>query len=315
MMLNTRLADLLLRWDEFRARGQAISPEELCRDCPDILEEVKNHLRALQTINTLYGTPQETGGISGPSAPVGLPLFAGYQVLGELGRGGMGLVYQAYDRKRQQMVALKTLQRMDPSALFRLKQEFHALAEVAHPNLVGLYELISTESHCFLAMELVEGDHFLRYVRSGIGDVDCQTVDHVPPPHPEPGSDGVNPISDTRYCLSFTQYERLRAGLTQLAQAISALHAMGKLHRDIKPSNVMVTRNGRVVLLDLGLTVALDLSGVHQTTEEHVTGTIAYMAPEQAASEAQSSASDWYSVGVILYEALTGGLPFTGTPF
>ncbi len=315
MTLDARLVNLLLRWDDFRARGQAISPEELCHDCPDMLEDVKRCLHVLQTIHTLYGTPQETGEIGVLPAPVGLPVFAGYQVLGELGRGGMGVVYQAYDRKRQQMVALKTLQRMDALAFFRLRQEFHALAEVAHPNLVALYELISTETQCFLAMELVDGDHFLSYVRSGVGDVDYQTVDLVPPPHPESGSVGVNPMPDTRYRLSFTQYERLRDALAQLAQAISVLHALGKLHRDIKPSNVMVTREGRVVLLDLGLAVELDLSGVHQSTEQHVTGTIAYMAPEQAASEAQSSASDWYSFGVILYEALTGGLPFTGTPF
>ncbi len=314
MTLDARLADLLLRWDDSRARGQPISPEELCRDCPDMLEDVKRHLRALQTLTSLSGTPQEAGGISVPFAPVGLPVFAGYQVLGELGRGAMGVVYQAYDRKRQQMVALKTLQRMDASSLYRLRQEFHALAEVTHPNLVALYELISTGTQCFLAMELVNGDHFLRYVRSGVDAVDRLTVDYVLPPAPEPESDVANPRVDTRHRLSLTHCERLRAGLIQLAQAISALHAVGKIHRDIKPSNVMVTREGRVVLLDFGLAAELDVSGVHQTTEDHVTGTIAYMAPEQAASQPQSSASDWYNFGVMLYEGLTGRLPFTGTP-
>ncbi len=81
----------------------------------------------------------------------------------------MGVVYQAYNLKRQQMVALKTLQRMEGSALFRLKQEFHILTEISHPNLVALYHLFSKDTQWFLAMELVDGDHFLRYVRSGVG--------------------------------------------------------------------------------------------------------------------------------------------------
>ena len=331
MLLNTPIANLLLRWELLRSQGKNVSPEELCRDCPELLGELVSGLSSLQTtIHSLHGTPQEfTGSLPGSTQSdfVGLPTIGDYQILGELGHGGMGVVFRAFDRKRREMVALKTLQRIDAAALYRLKQEFRTLAEVTHPNLVGLYELISSGHQCSIAMELIEGAHFLAYIRAGaiaaekVGEQQLR----ISPGEPE----GVSPRTDvdvrgltpsgspesvSDYALSAHQYDRLRATLYQLAQGISALHAHGKLHRDIKPSNVMVTREGRVVLLDFGLAAELDFDGLHQSTEQHVTGTIAYMPPEQAASRAQSPASDWYSVGVMLYEALTGQLPFTGSP-
>jgi two-component system sensor kinase len=314
MMLDARLAELLLRWERLRAQGQVVSPEELCRGCPDMLDELIKGMHALPTIHTLHATPRESAGAPTPRGYAGLPSVGDYQVLGELGRGGMGVVYQAFDRKRRQMVALKTLQSVDPSALYRLKQEFRALAEVTHPNLVALYELLSVGPQCFLAMELVDGEHFLRHIRADTGDLVYQTVDLAERAPAERWS-APEPSVEEPYSLSAQQCDRLRAVLRQLAQAITYLHTQGKVHRDIKPSNVMVTPAGRAVVLDFGLSAQLDWAGIHQSTELHVTGTIAYMAPEQAASQAQSTASDWYSIGVMMYEALTGRLPFAGTPF
>ncbi len=203
-----------------------------------------------------------------------------FAVQQRLGSGAMGVVYTAFDHERQQDVALKLLHTSNASALYRFKKEFRTLADVAHPNLVNLYELIAEDDQWFFTMEIVDGQSFFEFVRP-------------------PATDGELDV------------ERLRQALRQLVAGVQALHDAGKLHRDLKPPNVLVTAEGRVVILDFGL--ATELAPDLQTVDSGLAGTIAYMAPEQAKSEETTVACDWYAVGVILFEALTGRLPFTGS--
>ncbi len=219
-----------------------------------------------------------------------LPLFdAGprFEVRRQLGAGGMGVVYEAFDRELQELVALKTLRDADGVWLTRFKQEFRALHDLAHPNLVAFGELFDGPGDPFFTMELVRGVELLTYVRPG------SALGQVAPGYDE---------------------HRLRAALRQLAAGLAALHAVGKVHRDVKPSNILITEDGRLILVDFGLVSDRDTTRV--STGGGMVGTVEYMAPEQALSDEVSAAADWYSVGVVLYEVLTGTLPHTGrSPF
>jgi len=227
------------------------------------------------------------GAAAGAGAGAGWPALDGYEIVGVLGSGGMGVVYRARDLRRGVTVAVKTMRQADAAAVARFKQEFRALLDVSHPNLVALHQLISDGRQWFIVMEYVEGVTFLDHVRGGAA----------------PGPDGPGPGP-----LTGGGRERLRRALRGLAGGLAALHGAGKLHRDIKPSNVMVTPQGRVVLMDFGLVTTTG----GDSTGGHAVGTAAYMAPEQAAGTRVTAASDWYSVGVMIYEALADRLPFLG---
>jgi hypothetical protein len=267
-------------------------------------------------------------GQADPPLVAGLP--AHLAALRPLGIGGFGAVYVAHDRQRNARVALKKLERVNPSSLYRFKQEFRAMTDLRHPNLVQLHELFSVgETWCF-TMELVEGMSFDRFVRGGDGpkgnepyvttlsgsatadlhahetrESAARTAALRAPATPNATIQfGVPPG------LPFVE-ARLRSALAGLVEGVLALHEAGILHRDLKPSNVLVGPDGRVVILDFGL-VATGVVDIHQSYDGPA-GTPAYMSPEQAAGAPLTVASDFYTVGVMLYEALTGQQPFMGT--
>lgn len=249
--------------------------------------------------------------------------FAGtprFEIIRRIGSGGMGVVYEAFDRERQATVAIKVLRSQDPETLFRFKNEFRVLQDIRHPNLIKLGELFEEQGRWFFTMEMVYGIHFLEYLeQTGPGPGSL-----IPPSLPGAPSmaapiSSQPPISSTPITSSSARRRRsrlnaeideacLRDAFAQLAQGLHALHRAKKVHRDIKPSNLMVTPDKRVVILDFGL--AFDLE--NSLPESFLVGTCWYMAPEQARMKPIGPAADWYSVGVLLYQALTGKLPFQG---
>jgi serine/threonine protein kinase len=257
---------------------------------------------------------------------------ARFQLIRRLGEGGMGVVYEAFDRERHTRVALKTVQTLTADSLVRFKNEFRALQDLQHPNLVRLDELVEEAGTWFFTMELIDGVTFFEWVRpedTSLGRM-LRTPRSDEPPSPRPvdpegatvdtaPAHSATEVSHTgpatlrlppavRQSLALLDETRLRAALRQLVLGLDALHEAHKVHRDIKPGNVLVTREGRVVVLDFGL-----VTEAFRGREGRAVGTGAFMAPEQGRGEAVGPAADWYSVGVVLYLALTGRPPFVGS--
>lgn len=210
------------------------------------------------------------------------PLSDRFTIRRRLGVGSFGIVYEALDKVNQTVVALKELISVDPASVSRFKSEFRTMADLHHPNLMVLHELLAAEGRWFYTMDLVRGTDFKSYVR----------------PRRAPGFAGCD-------------LGRLRPALAELAQAVAACHEAGYLHRDIKPSNILVRESGQLILMDFGLCSTTDALGNQASFHGSYAGTPAYSAPEIFRLEQPTRATDWFSVGVVMYEALLGQLPFT----
>ena len=227
----------------------------------------------------------------------------------------MGVVYEAFDRELNFRVALKTLPSLAAPALYLFKREFRSLAGVLHPNLVGLHELFQEDGAWFFTMEYIEGTDFITALKKSSSpksrDLPTaveQTRTIAPDADWEPAA-AAGAFEPRQW---ITDYDQFRLLLRQLAEGLSALHSNGILHRDLKPLNVLVTPEERAVILDFGLAQEIEREGFEQATIGVLAGTIRYMSPEQAAGETLTEASDWYSAGVIMYQALTGQFPHQG---
>ena len=240
------------------------------------------------------------------------PASGRFQLKRRLGEGSMGAVFLAFDRERGTEVALKTLRRVDAMGIYRFKREFRALSDVVHPNLVGLYDLFHDGNLWYFTMEYVEGKDFLSYVLGEQSSAGHGTPERGVTPGPlhelaVPHAIGLELL----FPSPLRDEERLRGVLIQIAHGLIAIHAAGRLHRDLKSDNVLVTSDGRAKVLDFGIAIERTSSS-HGTLEMGVMGTPAYMSPEQAAGAPVDEATDWYALGVMLYEALTGQVPFDG---
>ncbi len=214
-------------------------------------------------------------------AAAGLPTLPGYQLLRELGRGGMGVVYQARDLRLNRVVAVKMLlagAHAGPLDRARFQLEAETVASLQHPNIIKIHEIGEQDSCPYLVLEFLEG----------------QPLDHQLAGRPMP------PPAAARV-------------IETLARAMHCAHQRGIVHRDLKPGNVFVAPDGHLRILDFGL--AKRLEGDSHTRSGTIMGTPAYMAPEQALGEIRSlgPATDIYALGAMLYEMLTGRPPFQGT--
>ncbi len=199
-----------------------------------------------------------------------------YRILSKLGEGGMGVVYKAEDAKLKRTVALKFLPpelTRDPELKHRLVHEAQAAAALDHPNICTIYEIDEADEKTFIAMAYVEGQSLKERIKSGPLKLD-EALDIA----------------------------------TQVAEGLHEAHEKGIVHRDIKPANVMITPKGQAKIMDFGLAKS---PGRAQLTRTHTTvGTTAYMSPEQGRGEPVDHRSDIWSLGIVLYEMITGELPF-----
>jgi tetratricopeptide (TPR) repeat protein len=211
-----------------------------------------------------------------------------YEVRGELGGGGMGDVYRVWDPETRRELALKVLKFTYPRALHYFKREFRAVASLSHPNLVALYDLHLEDDKYFYTMELVEGCDFYVFVN---------------------GHNRV--INEVARLYTPARLDRLRRGLVQLLRGLAYLHQKNCVHRDIKPSNILVDTQHRVRLVDFGIVKELIPGGEGQSLSQ-VFGTSTYFSPEQSLGSDVGPKADLYSVGVLLFELLSGRPPFVG---
>jgi tetratricopeptide (TPR) repeat protein len=241
-----------------------------------------------------------------------------YDLVELLGRGGMGMVFAARERDTGLEVAVKVMTWLDTEAERRFREEFRAACEVRHENLVRLHELGRDEGILHFSMELVRGVDVVAWARRGLADEPRGPSELTPPPtpsvsmHTTPSASGSVAARGARRPWNqrpIPEDRPLRDALAQLVRGVDALHARGILHLDLKPSNVLVTAEGRVVVLDFGLSRPTERA---VTESNLLRGTPAYMAPEQVGGLALTPAADLYGVGGILYEMLTGVMPFEG---
>jgi eukaryotic-like serine/threonine-protein kinase len=205
-------------------------------------------------------------------------IIANYRIDSEIGRGGMGVVYRAHDMKLNRDVALKFLPHgMSAGAddRERLLQEARAAAGLNHPNICTVHDIGEADGEPFIVMELVEGKTLREVIR-----------------------EGVLPIATA---ISYG---------AQIGEALAAAHSRGIVHRDVKSENMMVTRQGQIKVMDFGLAKLKETPGL--TRGASTVGTAAYMSPEQIQGGSVDARSDLFSLGVVLFEMLTGQLPFHG---
>lgn len=281
---DERLALLLEKTAQRQQAGEAVDWSALRREHPDLADELRQLLAVGDVVHGLgASTPatiDQAAAAPGLTTPFPLPTtFGDFELQEELGRGGMGVVYKAWDRKLQRHVALKMILRgaqATSADLARFRYEAGAAAALNHPNIVPVYQVADCDGRPYFVMKLVPGKTLAAIAKEG----------PLPP-------------------------RRAAAYLLAIAHAVSHAHAHGVLHRDLKPSNILIDADDQPLVTDFGLAKRVE-GGESLTGTGAILGTPSYMAPEQAEGSAKQVGPgiDVYSLGAILYELLTGRPPF-----
>ena len=282
-----QLCDALQALLEQVEQGRTVHWEEVGSQHPDLVDELRELVGAAQLAQALgrppSGSSTEFPVKSASSAPAG---FADYEHLTEIGRGGMGVVYQAHQRSLNRDVALKMMVRgvfASPDDLRRFRTEAESAAKLTHPHIVSVYEVGEQAGLPYFSMQLIDGETLAERISR-------------------------NPLAP----------REAAALLIPVCRAISYAHRSGVLHRDMKPSNILVDRSGHPYVSDFGLARIVEKAqglqplGLGHTRSGAILGTPGYMAPEQAVGDPSQigPATDIYSLGAVLFAMLTGRPPF-----
>lgn len=206
--------------------------------------------------------------------------YGRYQIIKEIGKGSMGMVYQAHDPDIDRWVALKVLREdrlISETFVQRFLKEAKTIGRLSHPNIVSIYDVGQDHGTVYIAMEFLDGE----------------------------------PLNTTMAKERFGLEEVINLGI-RVAETLDYAHQKGIVHRDIKPSNIIVQEDGQIKITDFGIAHIEDPSSLVQTQAGEILGTPAYMSPEQALSRPVDGRSDLFSLGIILYELSTGKRPFGG---
>jgi serine/threonine-protein kinase len=321
MSIDPQVMDLLLRYEELKQQGQSPSPEELCRDCPQLIPEFQRQFRLLVAFERRVGSADDAMPI--PPLPL-LPatqdaqpaatraaLPSRYQRLYFHKRGGLGEVYRARDTELNREVALKNMQNCrDESDRRRFLREAEITARLEHPGVVPVYGLVpGDDGELCYAMRFIEGETLQEALERYHSTAKFGT---------DPGERSV-------------ALHGLLGRFVAVCNTVAYAHSRGVLHRDLKPANVMLGKYGETLVVDWGLAKPFEREEANRaagedtlrpTTESTDSGTLtgkalgtpAYMSPEQAAGRwaEVGPASDVYSLGATLYAVLTGQAPFQG---
>ena len=284
------IAELHLSHKDSVIAENDLSARTLCRNSSELVDRLENEIKPLQKLDRLILPSNPSIGFHeritlngdgvanlvrpGPNLP-------GYELLEELGRGGMGVVYKARQQSLNRYVAIKTLSGnrwSQPGFVNRLKQEAIALSRLNHSHVVGVFDVVETHDSLSLVLEFVEGENLAKRLKG----------------------------------MPIPAKEAARIGLI-MAQTLSVVHSQGLLHRDLKPANVLVDGEGRIKIADFGLAKQLGTTDGQSVTGE-LYGSPSYMAPEQANGKKDDLGvwTDVYGIGATLYEMLTGRPPFVG---